>query len=285
MSTIRTQSTAYRFSGFAIPRQNWFKLPHEWTDITAAMTSMAELKVVEYVLKHTWGYHEYGLKKQISLNEFRHGRRRKDGTRMDKGTGLSKPSVIAGLKSAGKRGLLVERVDDSDKARVKKFYALKIRAKQVKEPPEPDQDAVSLQEATLLPMRKPGGKTLNAGVKNLYPDVKKVTPRGQESYHRSEKETLERNQEKRPLTAIFKQLPDLNQPKEKADYVAQQILQQLGDKHSARFYRLVACKIPERVIREVLAEIKQDGADKPAALFTYRMQRWGMGRLKQSAGS
>src|SRR5215212_445089 len=101
------------FPGFDIPRQNWFKMPNNWTDITADISSIAELKVVEYVLKHTWGYQEYGVHKRITNDEFMHGRRRKDGDRMDKGTGLSKPSVIAGLKAAVDHGLLIEQVDDS----------------------------------------------------------------------------------------------------------------------------------------------------------------------------
>ncbi|MGL4650272.1 MAG: hypothetical protein ACRC1H_12770, partial [Caldilineaceae bacterium] len=76
------------FGGFERPQQNFFRLPNDWTDLTAAMGSLAELKVVEYVLRHTWGYHEFGIGKRISLNEFMYGRRLADGSRMDKGTGL-----------------------------------------------------------------------------------------------------------------------------------------------------------------------------------------------------
>jgi hypothetical protein len=65
------------------------------------------------------------------------------------------------------------------------------------------------------------------------------------------------------------QLPDLGEPAEKTEYVAQQILKELGDKQSQRFYHLVAAKIPEGVIRETLAEVKADGARSPAKLFTY----------------
>ena len=31
--------------------------------------------------RHTWGYREYGLKKHITLDEFMHGRKRRDGIR------------------------------------------------------------------------------------------------------------------------------------------------------------------------------------------------------------
>src|SRR5215207_4624487 len=113
------------FPGFDRPQQNWFKLPYEWTDITAKITSLAELKVVEYVLKHTWGYQEYNLKKKISIDEFMHGRKRKDGTTIDQGTGLSKQSVIDGLKNAVEHGFLEVEKDDSDLARKKRYYSLK----------------------------------------------------------------------------------------------------------------------------------------------------------------
>jgi hypothetical protein len=161
MST-KPNTLASSFEGFDIPHQNWFKMPNNWTDITAEIGSIAELKVVEYVLKHTWGYQEYGVRKRITNDEFMNGRRRKDRTRIDKGTGLSKPSVIAGLKAAVERGLLIEEIDDTDKARVKKYYSLRMMPgletdfdTEKEDPPEPD----------------PSGTGAPGGVKDLYPGV------------------------------------------------------------------------------------------------------------------
>src|SRR5438874_7685485 len=122
-----TTPSDHEFECVNMPEANFFRLPNEWTDITASLTSLAEMKLVEYVLKHTWGYSEFDVVKKITTDEFMYGRKKKDGTRIDRGTGLSKPSVIAGLKSAVEHGLLVEEVDDSDKARIKKFYKLKMR--------------------------------------------------------------------------------------------------------------------------------------------------------------
>src|SRR2546430_10635950 len=117
----------HTFQGFSKPEANYFRLPNEWTDITSKISSLAEMKLVEYVLKHTWGYSEFDMVKKITTDEFMYGRKKRDGTRIDQGTGLSKPSVIAGLKSAVEHGLLVEEVDDSDKARIKKCYKLKMK--------------------------------------------------------------------------------------------------------------------------------------------------------------
>src|SRR6266487_1200681 len=160
----------HMFEGFSKPEANFFRLPNEWTDITAKVTSLAELKLVEYVLKHTWGYSEFDVVKKITTDEFMYGRKKKSGERIDIGTGLSKPSVIAGLKSAVEHGLLTEEVDDSDKARIKKFYKLKMR-----NPTEEDE---------------PEKEEAHADVKNLYIGVKKFDIEGKESLHRSEKDTL-----------------------------------------------------------------------------------------------
>lgn len=72
----------------------------------------------------------------------------------------------------------------------------------------------------------------------------------------------------------LKLLPKINQPTEQIQYLASEILQQLGDKHSLRFYHLVASRVPEQVIRQTLSEIKADGANEPAKVFTYRMKQY-----------
>jgi hypothetical protein len=76
-------------------------------------------------------------------------------------------------------------------------------------------------------------------------------------------------------------LPDLGDPPEKTAYIAKHvILQALGDEKSSRFYELVAAKIPEQVIREVLSEVRVDGARDPARLFTYKVQRYALTKQK-----
>jgi hypothetical protein len=164
------------FPGFDLPQQNWFKMPNEWTDITADISSIAELKVVEYVLKHTWGYREYGIKKRITIDEFRFGRKRQDGSRLDRGTGLSKQSVITGIKTAVRRGLLEEEVDDRDKARVKKYYFLRMKKGQGGG-------------------NEGGVKKLDADVKDLDTGVQTLDSEGQRFQHRTEQDTLGRNQQ------------------------------------------------------------------------------------------
>ncbi len=114
------------FSGFSWPKKNWFRLPNEWTDITSQISSLAELKVVEYVLRHTWGFQEPDKSKRITTKEFMCGRRKKGGGTIDQGTGLSNKSVYLGLKSGVEHGFLLVEIDDSNKSNVKKYYRLKM---------------------------------------------------------------------------------------------------------------------------------------------------------------
>ncbi len=250
MATIKHQ-----FNGFSKPVKNFFMMPNEWTNITASMKSLAEIKTVEYILRHTWGYQEYGIAKKITIDEFMHGRKRSDGTRMDEGTGLSKPSVVDGLKNAVKHGYLTEQVDDRDKARLKKSYALKMADE----------------------------KMLDADVKILNIRGRKLDSGGKDPLHRSEKETSETHSKKTvgngDQSPLMK-LPRLDQPDDKTDVLADDILAAMGDSHSYRFYRHVAARIPEDVIRKALSEIKSDGAENPAKVFTFRMNQYALTRLK-----
>jgi hypothetical protein len=149
------------FQGFSKPEANFFRLPNEWTDITANITSLAEMKVVEYVLRHTWGYSEYDLVKKITTDEFMHGRKRIDGTRIDKGTGLSNKSVVEGLSKAVEHGLLEVEVDDSDRARIKKLLSLRKSYPSVFHEVSENRTPVSLSTAVytkLEPSGSEGGK-------------------------------------------------------------------------------------------------------------------------------
>jgi hypothetical protein len=156
-------------------------MPNEWINICAGIKSLAELKIVQYVLRHTWGFQEYdGNPKPITTDEFMHGRKRGDGSRMDNGTGLSDRGVKDGVALAIKEGYLVCEVDDSDKARIKKSYSLKMFSE------EPDRKNLPPKQSDRKNSPISDRKNLPAGVKKVPIDREDSTPR-------SEKETLERH--------------------------------------------------------------------------------------------
>jgi len=112
------------FPGFDPPIANFSKLPHQLIDAFDQIETFGELKVILYILRHTWGFQEQ--QKKITMDEFQHGRKRRDGTRMDHGTGLSGPTVSDGLKRAEAHGFIEVEVDDRDLGRIKRYYSLRM---------------------------------------------------------------------------------------------------------------------------------------------------------------
>jgi hypothetical protein len=156
------------FQGFDIPRENWSRLPHSFIDALPFVETIGELKVILYVLRHTWGFQDDY--KKLTLDEFEHGRKRRDGSRFDNGTGLSRPTIRNGIERAICHGFITVETDDSDKGRVKKYYALNM-------------------------------------AKDSQPGVKKLTPKEQKDCPRTEKDTPERNLKDTPTAAAVAPTP------------------------------------------------------------------------------
>lgn len=142
------------FPGFNTSFKGFSQLPNEWLDeIISQIDNVAELKVVLYIYRHTWGFQEkktspdepakHDEVKQITTDEFAHGRKRKDGSRMDNGTGLGLTAVKDGVAKAIKHGYIFCEVDDSDRARIKKFYGLKMQNSDGRNPTTDSHNATS----------------------------------------------------------------------------------------------------------------------------------------------
>ena len=114
-----------KFKGFEFPRQNWTKIPHALINELHRFSTKGELAVVLYVLRHTWGFQDQW--KRITLDEFQHGRKRKDGSRMDGGVGMARNSILKGIDRAVEDGFLHVETDAKDAARIKKYYRLNMR--------------------------------------------------------------------------------------------------------------------------------------------------------------
>lgn len=121
------EENATGFSGFPYPKDEFVRVPNIFFEFELSrIDSEAELKVILYAMRHTWGFQEYEEWKFISTDEFAHGRKHRDGTRMDNGTGLGITAVKNGIKSAAKHGYLVEGFDRRDLARIRKGYYLRM---------------------------------------------------------------------------------------------------------------------------------------------------------------
>jgi hypothetical protein len=115
------------FPGFKMPDQNWSKLPNELIEALHMFETLGELMAVLYVLRHTWGFQEYGTTKRITHDEFQHGRKRRDGSRLDSGTGLSLNCLKDGIRRAVAHGFLLQEVEHwRDPGRRSYLYSLRM---------------------------------------------------------------------------------------------------------------------------------------------------------------
>jgi len=153
------------FEGFEPPTANYSKLPNTLIGEMHNIKSVSELKVILYILRHTWGFRD--SEKRITNDEFCEGRKQSDGTRLDGGCGLTPKSVRAGLASAVENGYITVTEDKSDLARIKRWYSINSKNEQTE----------SAREKLPLAREK-------------LPSWTGKTP------YRTEKETLERNIEK-----------------------------------------------------------------------------------------
>ena len=160
-----------KFPGFPSPEENWSKLPHQLIEALPDFSSLAELKVVLYILRHTWGYQEFGEFKRITLDEFQHGRRRKDRSRLDGGVGMSENAIMDGLDRAIKHGFIIQSKDSRHRpGRPAHIYQLKEYSSEVE------------------------GKEMNK--------PQKLRVQSSEVAHTSEKDTIERNSKREKDTLL-----------------------------------------------------------------------------------
>jgi len=148
------EAEGFSFGGFPEPIANWSKLPHAFIEALPLIDSLAEMKVILYVLRHTWGY-EGTRQRRISIDEFEHGRRRKKaGDRIDGGTGMSAPSLRDGIRRAIEHGFIEVEEDASDPARIKRYYRLSMQGERSLPPPErslPPQEEILPPPENILP--------------------------------------------------------------------------------------------------------------------------------------
>jgi hypothetical protein len=221
MEMDRAGGEAMTFEGFVPPTKNYFPVPNNWIDICATIRDISELKVIQYVIRHTWGFHEYGICKTISVDEFMHGRRRQDQTRMDCGTGLSEQGVRNGLNKAIKDGYLICEVDLSDAGRVKKSYALKMRTAEL-----------GVQSFDPVQTLDPP-QSLGSGVQTLDPEVQTLGARGQKIRPRTEKDTIEKHLKKDTLERQESSATSLREDRTPAPVTDLHKWKEDSDKHKA----------------------------------------------------
>jgi hypothetical protein len=250
------------FKGYSKP--NYTPVPDELFDEQLPDLSGAELKVLLYIIRRTFGFKKES--DNISLHQLIHGITTREDVVLDRGTGLSKKTLLDTLKNLVEKNLIItERRRSKEKGDEPTTYRLNIIGETA--------------ENTHTPR----------GVKSTPGGGVKSTPRPSDKNYTTQ-ETVLQETVNNTVNGVVKgggkstlhKLLDLGDPPEKAEYIARDIiLKALGDEKSLKFYELVAAKVPESVIREVLAEVRVDGARDPARLFTYKIKRYALEAQKR----
>ncbi len=90
------------FPGFQRP--TYSQVPDEFFDLAPELLER-HLKILLYVMRRTFGFRKD--RDRISISQFLEGITRRDGRRLDRGCGLSKPSLLQGLRELREAGYLV----------------------------------------------------------------------------------------------------------------------------------------------------------------------------------
>lgn len=261
-----------QFQGFYVP--NSTQVPDTLFDELLPELSGAELKVVLYIIRRTFGFKRQS--DTISLSQLLQGIRKKNGEVLDRGTGLAKPTLLRALRSLTKRTIILPtRHFDEKGGYTATEYRLHIAPSS-----QPQAQAAGNE---MLP-RGLGNKIIPGEVQNITkPLVKKSSP--QDTGIQDTENTVnvngsaKRDGTHEPDRTDLRRLPDLAQEREQTQSVAEFILGELGDDHSQAFYYLVAAKVPEPVVRKTLSEIRHDGARSPARVFVHRMKQYAADAL------
>lgn len=226
----------HKFRGFRSP--NTTPIPDELFDELMADLSGAELKVLLYICRRTFGFKKES--DNISLNQMLRGITKKDNTRLDGGVGLSKPTLLRALRTLiQKKIILAEQRVSEEKGNEPTNYRLHLF--------------------------DPLGKKMNQGEDQKFtkPLVKKNHPQDT---------VLQQTGRQQKYNNVW-QKPVINQDQDMVNYYADLLAEKLHDKKSVRFYRAACARHNVDKLLQKAAEIVKDGqAKKPAAVFVHWLQ-------------
>jgi hypothetical protein len=185
---------------------------------------------------------------------------RRDGTRLDLGAGVSKPCLLDALKSLESKSIIQRTLQwDTSGDPSATNYRLNVRP-------------VGVGKKTYLGSEGVGKKTYRGEAGKLTdPLVKK--PTSQYTVNNIQLYNNVNGSKKKERSPLHK-LEDEQHDKDHIKLIAEDILEVLGDKQSKKFYLLVARKIPEIKVREMLSEVRQSTVRSKARLFTSKVMEW-----------
>ena len=118
------RTPTFIFGGFDSP--NTTQVPDAFFDVVAPQLSEAELRVVLYIIRRTFGFKKDS--DTISLRQMVEGITTRDGRVLDRGTGLKKSAVANALNGLERKGVILSRRNRSlERGNEPTTYALHIK--------------------------------------------------------------------------------------------------------------------------------------------------------------
>lgn len=153
----------FHFVGFSSP--NTTSVPDDFFDVLAPNLSEAELRVLIYILRRTFGFKKES--DTISLKQMVEGISTHDGRTLDRGTGMSKPGVTKGVKGLVAKGVVLA-IRNSSLERGDEPTTYRLHFPQ-DDPYVPELTSTSLPGGGLTSFTRGGQQRLQGGVNVVYP--------------------------------------------------------------------------------------------------------------------
>ena len=102
---VKKPAIKTKFRGYTSP--NYTPVPDELFDEQLPDLSGAELKLLLYIIRRTFGFKKES--DNISLNQLLHGITTREGVVLDRGTGLSKKTLLETIKSLIEKNLIMSK--------------------------------------------------------------------------------------------------------------------------------------------------------------------------------
>jgi hypothetical protein len=145
----------FRYKGFTSP--NGTIVPDDVFDVLAPELTEAELRVLLYVIRKTFGWKKN--EDAISISQMVNGVKTRDGRIIDKGTGMSKSAVWRGANGLVAKGILNRQQSQSENGEYEtNVYSLRFSAESSEEnirDEKSENRGVSLQESNPISPKEP----------------------------------------------------------------------------------------------------------------------------------
>ena len=223
----------FYYPGFASP--NGTLVPDDVFDVLMPELTEAELRVLLYIVRRTFGFKKNS--DAISLTQMVRGIQTRDGRVLDRGTGMSRRGVMKGVAGLQGKGVItVERKMSEDGVNQVNVYHLRFR--------EGSEKRVGND---VLYGREPGSPEVGNGVPPQQTALQTIVEQ---------------------TNVDIKKLKNNRKPPGQIDYLTAEIEKVTEDTHSRRMFQTLAGILPDELIFQILAEIKQgDGIRNKGAVF------------------